>query len=421
MNIVKKHLRELLPADYNPRKQLRPGDPEYEKLKRSINTFGYVEPIIYNKRNGVVVGGHQRLSVLKDLGFEEVECVEVDLDEVTEKSLNVALNKISGSWDEVKLAEVFETLKGFDADLELTGFDVGEIDLMLNIEPEPIDDGSSKKKDASKDYDDSIDKIEELKDKIEKCTVKMGDLYKLGNHYLLCGDATSERDVKALLSDMNPVLCLTDPPYGIDIVTGKKGGTIGTVGGSSGSAKEKYKNIKVTPYVAIKNDNSTKTAKRHYEIIKDLSDNQVFFGGNYFTDFLPPSMCWLVWYKHNESDFADFEMAWTSFSKAAKLYDWPWAGFTRKGSKKDELSKRVHPTQKPVGLIELILKDFTDEGDTVVDCFGGSGSTLIACEKANRTCYMMEYENYYIDVIIQRWEKYTGKKAEYIRNIRENS
>ena len=166
MNIVKKHLSQLLPADYNPRKQLRPGDPEYEKLKRSIDTFGYVEPIIYNKRNGVVVCGHQRLSVLKDLGFEEVECVEVDLDEAAEKSLNVALNKISGSWDEVKLAEVFETLKGFDVDLELTGFDVGEIDLLLKDE-------SNAALDEKKKQDNKKEKQDEDESCISVCNVTL--------------------------------------------------------------------------------------------------------------------------------------------------------------------------------------------------------------------------------------------------------
>lgn len=104
-------------------------------------------------------------------------------------------------------------------------------------------------------------------------------------------------------------------------------------------------------------------------------------------------------------------MAWTSFDKGAKLYRWLWNGLCRKGERAVEGKSRVHPTQKPVGLIAEILKDFTKEDDFILDCFGGSGSTLIACEQIDRTCYMIEYEAHYVDVIIKRWETLTGEKA----------
>ena len=126
MNIEKKPVAELKAADYNPRKDLKPGDPEYEKLKRSIQEFGYVEPVIWNKRTGIVVGGHQRLKVMKDLGFEEVDCVVVDLDEKQEKVLNVALNKISGEWDDTLLANLLKDLDRSGYDVTLTGFDLAE-------------------------------------------------------------------------------------------------------------------------------------------------------------------------------------------------------------------------------------------------------------------------------------------------------
>lgn len=126
MEIEKKRVEELKAAEYNPRKDLKPGDAEYEKLKRSIKEFGYVEPIIWNKRTGVVVGGHQRLKVMKDLGYEEVDCVIVDLDEKQEKALNVALNKISGAWDETLLANLLQDLDRSGYDVTLTGFDLAE-------------------------------------------------------------------------------------------------------------------------------------------------------------------------------------------------------------------------------------------------------------------------------------------------------
>ncbi len=132
MTIKKLPLSKLTPAPYNPRTELKSGDPAYEKLKRSIETFGYVEPIIFNERSGTVVGGHQRLSVLRDMGVTEVECVIVDLDDNDEKALNVALNKISGEWDMDKLAELLTDLENSDVDETLTGFDLAEIEVLLH-------------------------------------------------------------------------------------------------------------------------------------------------------------------------------------------------------------------------------------------------------------------------------------------------
>lgn len=143
MDIQKININKLNPAKYNPRKSLKPGDPEYEKLKKSIETFGYVEPVVWNKRTGFIVGGHQRFTVLKDLGYTEVDCVVVDLHVNDEKALNVALNKVSGSWDDALLKDLLQELDNGAYDLELTGFDTKEIEnLMLQFHvdtPEIID------------------------------------------------------------------------------------------------------------------------------------------------------------------------------------------------------------------------------------------------------------------------------------------
>jgi len=135
MIIKKKKVEDLVPADYNPRKALKPGDAEYEKLKRSLEQFGYVEPIIWNATTGHVVGGHQRLKVLKDMGVTEVDCVVIEMDREKEKALNIALNKISGDWDKDKLALLIADLQGSDFDVSLTGFDPAEIDDLLGIQP----------------------------------------------------------------------------------------------------------------------------------------------------------------------------------------------------------------------------------------------------------------------------------------------
>ena len=140
MIIEKKNTADLLPADYNPRKDLKPGDAEYEKLKRSIEQFGYVEPVIWNKTTGRVVGGHQRLKVLIDLGMTEVDCVVVELTEEKEKALNIALNKISGEWDEEKLAAIFAELDAEGYDLNLTGFAPDELsDLTISLNESSVD------------------------------------------------------------------------------------------------------------------------------------------------------------------------------------------------------------------------------------------------------------------------------------------
>lgn len=158
-------------------------------------------------------------------------------------------------------------------------------------------------------------------------------------------------------------------------------------------------------------DDTTETAKKGYEVAKELTDNQIIFGGNYFTDFLYPSRCWIVWDKQNTGNFADAELAWTSFDKGVKLYHYLWNGLARQGSRVVEGVTRVHPTQKPVGLFSNILNDFSKEGDAILDLFGGSGSTLIACEQINRTCFMAELDPHYCDIIINRWETFTGEKA----------
>jgi len=207
-------------------------------------------------------------------------------------------------------------------------------------------------------------------------------------------------------------LCLQDPPYGIDIVknsnrinSDKVVPKMGVVGVSV--------ICKARQYSEIANDDSTDCARDNFEIVKGISKNQIIFGGNYFTDFLTPKGCWCVWDKKvpKGMSFADVELAWTSFDGGSKLYQFMWTGMKREGSRDAELKERVHPTQKPVGMLGEILKDFSKDGDAVVDCFGGSGSTLIACEQTNRNCFMMELEPKYIDVIINRWETFTGQKA----------
>lgn len=194
MLIEKKNVAELLPADYNPRKDLKPGDKEYEKLKRSIEQFGYVEPVIWNATTSRVVGGHQRLKVLIDMGITEVECVIVEMDEDKEKALNVALNKISGEWDNDKLALLIADLQGADFDVSLTGF-----------EPEELEDLF--REDTKKGVqDDNFDVDAEL---VKPTFSKTGDLWLLGDHRLVCGDSTKPETYELLMNSGDVGICVS--------------------------------------------------------------------------------------------------------------------------------------------------------------------------------------------------------------------
>ena len=201
MLIELKKTADLLPADYNPRKDLKPGDAEYEKLKRSMEQFGYVDPVIWNKTTGTVVGGHQRLKVLNDMGITEVECVVVEMDIEKEKALNIALNKISGDWDKDKLALLISDLQGADFDVSLTGFDPAEIDDLF--------------KDSLKDgiKDDDFDVEGELQ---KPPFSKLGDVWMLGRHRLVFGDSTKAETFDVLMNGVKANLVITDPPYNVN-------------------------------------------------------------------------------------------------------------------------------------------------------------------------------------------------------------
>ncbi len=202
MHIKRMNLSELNPAPYNPRKDLQPGDEDYEKLKRSIMQFGYVELIVVNSATGnTVISGHQRLSVLLDMGVLEEDCIIVELDEGKEKALNIAMNKINGDWDKEKLALLIADLQGEDFDVSLTGFDPSEIDDLF--------------KDTLKDgiKDDEFDVKGEL---AKPAVTQPGDIWQLGRHRLVCGDSTDPESFELLMAGRKANLVVTDPPYNVN-------------------------------------------------------------------------------------------------------------------------------------------------------------------------------------------------------------
>ena len=233
--------------------------------------------------------------------------------------------------------------------------------------------------------------------------ITLGELYSLGNHRLLCGDSTDMESVSRLMNGEleNCFLVLSDPPYGIKAVKNNK------VGSDFGVAKKGI-------YKEVRNDESTKTAKDYYELMWKLGFHYwILWGGNYFTEFLIPSNSWVIWNKRGDTSikntFSDGEMAWSNIGFPVRIYHQLWNGMIREGEK----DKRVHPTQKPIALFEFCINLFNN-ATHVYDGFLGSGSTLIACEKTNRRCFGMEIDPQYCQVIIDRWEKFTGLKAEKI-------
>lgn len=373
MNIQQISINDLKPYPQNAKKH--PAE-QVEHIANSIREFGFQQPIVVDKDNVVVIG-HGRLLAAKKLNMDSVPCVRADdLTDEQIKALRLADNKTNESKWDFDLLDM--ELSDIEIDMEQFGFD-------LDIDDEP--------QEVVED---------EVPEEVEtRC--KIGDLWQLGDHKLICGDSTDPAVIDRLMDGVKAKLLLTDPPYGINAVHKD-----GKVHGDSNNGI--IKNTKV--YEPIIGDDTTDTAKANYDVALTCTENQIIFGGNYFTDFLPPSRCWIVWDKQNgEGSFADAELAWTSFDRVVKLYTFMWNGLIREGSREVEGKTRVHPTQKPVGMLADILKDFSEENDSILDCFGGSGSTLIACEQLNRKCYMAELDEKYCDVIIQRWENLTGGKA----------
>lgn len=392
MNIQKIKIDKLIPATYNPRKNLKPSDAEYVKIKNSIEKFGFVSPLVINK-DMTVIGGHQRLKVLKEMGIVEVECIIVDLDKTNEKALNIALNKIQGDWDEEKLEALLQELKLEDFDTNLTGFDFDEVDEIL--------------KDVNGSKEDDFD-VDSAYEEIEEPITKPGDIWILGKHRLMCGDTAQKEDVMRLMNNQDADMLLTDPPYNVDYV---------------GKTSEALK---------IKNDNMSdnqfyeflkKVFENMYSVTKEGASIYVFHadteGLNFRKAFKDAGYklaeC-LIWKKDcfvmGRQDY--------QWQHEPILYGW------KEGAAHHFINDRtqstilefdrprqssLHPTMKPIDLVARLLKNSSKENDKILDLFGGSGSTIIAAEQLNRNCYTMELDPKYCDVIVKRWESLTNKEA----------
>ena len=364
----------LIFAEYNPRELTK---DQHQDLKDSITRFGFVDPLIVNthkERKNILVGGHQRLKIAKELGYKDVPCVEVDLTPDKEKELNVRLNKNTGQWDWDALDNDFYIG-------ELIDWGFNEDELQFN-EPKEIN---------GLIEDDDVPEVEES-------ITKKGDLWILGEHRLLCGDATKKEDVERLMDGQKVDMVFTDPPYGI-----KHNGK-GIKGKTDGN-----------DFGQILNDNDILVAVSVFNMcVENYFDSTlIFWGANYYCQSIPNGYGWLVWDKEKEGNvFSGAELAFVNKGVRLDVFRHLWHGMI-KGSEQGQ--KRIHPTQKPIALAEWSFSNYGNP-KVVLDVFLGSGSTLIACEKTNRKCYGMEIDTNYCDVIVKRWEDYTGNKAERIKN-----
>jgi DNA modification methylase len=380
MKIEIADINSIQPYINNPRKLK---DSAIEKVAKSIKEFGFRQPIVVDT-NRIIVVGHTRYRASKKLGLKEVPITIAE--NLTQEQINayrIADNRTNeeAEWDLELLKTEIKELELADFNLDLTGFDEDQLNNMLFEEKQGLTDE------------------DEVPEAPEEPITKLGDIWKLGNHRLMCGDSTKEDDVKKLINNNKIDLIYTDPPYGIN----EKGDRSNRGGLTEGNNLKDFK------------DDTIQYAVDSYVLCEDIikAPRQVWWGGNYYCHYLPLSNNWFVWDKRVEEKQkdtqSDCELAWVKSKwSSVRIFRHLWKGMM-KGSEHGQ--KRVHPTQKPVALAEWSF-DYFREFDSVLDLFGGSGSTLIASEKKNKICYMMEFEPHYVDVIIKRWENFTGLKAE---------
>lgn len=391
MQIEKIKTKLLIPADYNPRKDLKPGDPEYEKLKRSLEEFGYVEPVIWNRTTGRVVGGHQRLKILLNMGMEEVDCVVVEMDEEKEKALNIALNKINGDWDKEKLALLITDLNAADFDVSLTGFDPGELDDLFK------DTMKEKIKEDDFDVDSELSK---------PAVSRLGDVWILGRHRLVCGDSTKKETFNILMDGKVANLVVTDPPYNVNYE-----GTAGKIKNDNMANDAFYQFL----LDAFKNIESVLASDGSIYVFHADTEGLNFRKAFVDSGFYLSGTC--IW-KKQSLVLGRSPYQW---QHEPVLFGWKKKGkhlwySDRKQSTIWEFDKPKknadHPTMKPIALIAYPIMNSSLTNSIVLDPFGGSGSTLIACEQTDRICYTIELDEKYCDVIVKRYIEQVGTDKE---------
>lgn len=390
MEIKRINIKDLKPHPKNPR--VHPNSA-IKKLTRSIKEFGWTNPILVSN-DGYVLAGHARLKAAEKAGLKEVPVIYLPLEGTKAEAYMITDNKLQEEtdWDEDKLKDLLEELNATDINMEITGFDSKEIDKLISEFSTEIKE----------------DKVPELH---EKPTVKYGDIWQLGRHRLMCGDSTNRRDVKKLMNGETADSLITDPPYGVDYAV------------KNVFLNKMYNGSRLETNII--NDNIKEYRKFYREfldtaILSEYNTVYVFISVRELLNMLLAFQdagyymsSILVWVKNNHilsrNDYA--------FQHEDIIYGWKgkhkfYGEFSSTVIFEDKPIKNdLHPTMKPVKLIAKLINDGSDVGAIIYDPFGGSGTTLIASEQLNRRCYMMEITPEYCDIIVKRWEQFTGEKV----------
>jgi DNA modification methylase len=437
MDVTEVSTRELagMSAPYNPRTI---SDEDLQALRRSLRFFGVVEPVIINRRSGHVVGGHMRIRAAEAEGIATLPAVHVDLDGPSERQLNLVLNRVHGEFDPEKLEELLRELETLGADLELTGFTEAEIETLLRGDDQPTD-GLTDPDDVPAPPDVPV--------------TQPLDMITMGPHRLLCGDSASPQLVELLLGGERIHLANCDPPYNVRCEPRSNNAIamgLNTKGNvpSEQLGKMHHQGLDLARHPE-KSRPTGKMRARDRVLENDFVSDEEFrrllaaWFGN-LARALEPGRSFYIWggYSNIKSYPGALEGAGLEFHQAI-IWDKQWPVLTRKdfmgahewafygwksgaahyfnpeiknatdlwSVKKVAPPSMVHLTEKPVELAELAMTYSSKRGEHVLDLFGGSGSTLIAAERMGRRAFLMEIDPAYCDVIVTRWQGYTGKKA----------
>lgn len=387
MTIKEIAIKDLIEYENNP----RINDGAVEAVAESIKNFGFKVPIIIDKNN-VIVAGHTRKKAAEMLGLDVAPCIIADdLTPAQVKAFRVADNKTAelAEWDMSKLETELAELADIDFDMSVFGFD--------EEEPEPAE--------ITEDEPPEVDEESEP-------VAQLGDIWQLGRHRLMCGDSTDPLNIDILMQGKKADMVLSDPPYGMFLDTDFSDikGSLKSIGNKNHTTGNKYDKV-----IGDNEDFSPElinTFFTNFNYCKEM----FLFGADYFAELLQNKNdgSWLVWDKRKESQAdaigSEFELIWSKSKHKRRMLRHDWFGFLSSENSQDARN-RVHPTQKPITLLADIINQWGKDCNIIVDLYGGSGSTLIACEQLNRVCYMLELDPKYCDVIIKRWETLTGEKA----------
>lgn len=371
-------------------RNIHPED-QIRRLADILKYQGWRYPVKVSNQSGYVTSGHGRIEAAKLNGWSDIPVDYQDYDNEDQEYADLTADNAIASWAELDLSGINTDLGdlGPDFDIDLLGIKNFELDI---LPPEPQCDE------------------DEVPESVEPKT-KRGDIYKLGRHRLMCGDSTSIDDVERLMDGARADMVFTDPPYGMFLDTDF----------DSMFAADKNHRETGKRFDAVKGDREDFSPALINTIFAAFPDSKEVFlwGADYYSEHIPDRKngSWVVWDKrcNEEMDRVSgntFELCWSKQKHKRLIARILWSG--HHGMQGGDTKKRVHPTQKPTKLVEWFFDNWGKDTRTVVDLFGGSGSTLIACEKTNRSCFMMELDPHYCDVIVARWEKYTGQKAELV-------